>query len=104
MKFTVQASEEEFRIIGPDGEEGCAVEFGDVAVLQIGSAIYYAEVEDLASVEDARVMRVQSVQPMPTEVETGYEFEDEDDEDDEIATGPVLVEARIPATATRPKW
>jgi hypothetical protein len=87
MPFTIQMSEEEFRILGPEGEEGCAVEYGEVATLAIGPAIYYAEAQ--SADEKPNVMRVATCKPMPTMVEE-VEFEEEEED---AAAGPVLVEA-----------
>jgi hypothetical protein len=85
--FVVQMDEEEYRIVGPDGEEGDAVEYGDIAVLAIGSGIYYCHLED-PDAEAADVMRVDSISKMPTEVEE-VEFQDADGP--VVDAGPVLV-------------
>jgi hypothetical protein len=82
-------SEEEFRILGPEGEEGCAVEYGEVATLRIDAAIYYCLIDEPDTTDGISVLCVQSVRPMPTEIE---EVEFEEAEEDEAA-GPVLVEA-----------
>jgi hypothetical protein len=85
--FTVQMSEEEFRILGPEGEEGCAVEYGEIATLAIGPAVYYCQVDDPEATDGIAVLCVQSVRPMPTETEE-VEFEEADE-----AAGPALVQA-----------
>ena len=90
MSFTVQMAEEEFQILGPDGEEGCIVDYGEVATLQIGQAVYYCLCADAE--ETPVVMRVQSYRPMPTETED-VKFEDTDED----AEGPVLVQAEADA-------
>lgn len=82
--FTVQFAEEEFNIVGPDGEESEAVQYGDIATLKIGAALYYCEVKDPEN-ETPRVLRVDQVTAMPTEMEE-VEFTDEDE-----SGGPVLV-------------
>lgn len=85
--FTVQMDEDEYRIMGPDGEEGDAVDYGEPAVLMIGSAIYYCLIDD-PDTEAADVMRIDSVSKMPTEVEE-VEFQDADGP--VVDAGPVLV-------------
>lgn len=82
--FTVQFDEQEYNIMGPDGEEGEAVHYGDIATLVIGAAIYYCHVQD-PNDEKPRVMRIDSVTVMPTTMEE-VEFQDAPE-----AAGPVLV-------------
>ena len=100
--FTIQTGVEKFRIVGPEGEDSDqvsdAVEYGEVAVLKIDEAIYYACIED-ADAEDAAVMQVNSVKKQATEIEevifdgeeaeeeTEVDEEDDDEEDDEDEEG-----------------
>jgi hypothetical protein len=39
-KFTVEMGDEHYRIIGPEGEEGSMVVYGDTSFLAIEEAIY----------------------------------------------------------------
>lgn len=67
-QFTVQMGEEDYRILGPEGEEGAMVPYGTLATLQVEDAVYYSLVED-ADEEMPVVYRVDSVSPMPTKLE-----------------------------------
>jgi hypothetical protein len=87
--FTVQMDEEEYRIVGPDGEEGDAVAYGELATLVIDEAIYYCSIEDPNS-ETPVVYRVDNVSRMQTETEE-VTFEDAA-EVETSGGGPVLVE------------
>lgn len=88
--FTVQLDVEEYRIVGPGGddEEGDAVEYGELATLKIGEAIYYCLLED-PNADTPVVYRVDRVSAMPT-INEEVVFEDVDDEP---AGGPMLVTA-----------
>ena len=90
--FRVQADEEDYRLVGPGGEEGALVEYGQPAALAIGSAIYYALMEDPDQTE-ATVFRVDQVTPMSAEVQE-VEFQyPEDEEEGEEEEDPVVVAA-----------
>ena len=45
-QFTVQMDEQDYRICGPEGEEGPMVPYGMMATLQIDQAIFYCLIED----------------------------------------------------------
>lgn len=69
-KYLVQLDEEEYRIVGPSGEEGPVVEYGDTAVLVVAGAVYYCHIEDGdMPEEDIKVLRVDNVTEMATAVE-----------------------------------
>jgi hypothetical protein len=80
--FKVEMDEENYRLVGPDGEEGPIVPYGQMATLTIESAVYYANVED--GNEDApKVYVVTAVKIVPAEVEdVQFEVTEEDDSDD----------------------
>lgn len=67
--FTVQMDEQDYRIIGPSGEEGVMVPYGDVAVLKLkDGGIFYCDIED-ADEESPAVVQVVKGTKMPTEAE-----------------------------------
>jgi hypothetical protein len=72
--FTVQMDEEEYRVVGPLGEEGACVPYGQVAALAIEAegdspwAFYYAYVVD-PDEENPEVFSVDAVTPMRTKME-----------------------------------
>ena len=95
--YTIQLDETEYRIVGPAGEEGPIVPYGDTATLCVdGGATYYCHITeeqavDIASVvPEPRVLRVDNVSEMPTELlevefpddELDDDLEDEDDEEE----------------------
>lgn len=82
--FTVQVSEDDFRIVGPDGEEGLTTEYGEIATLAIDGAVYYCQREDAE--DKSPVVCVKTVSTMPTVTED-VEFTEEEE-----TPGPVLVE------------
>ena len=45
-QFTVHMDEQDYRICGPEGEEGPMVPYGMMATLQIDQAIFYCLIED----------------------------------------------------------
>jgi hypothetical protein len=95
--FKLQMDEEDYRILGPNNEEGPIVPYGDTATLLTPDHMYYCHVDD-PTVPNPIVVMVASVQEMPTELEE-VEFEeageaidavddgDEDDEDDDYSDG-----------------
>ena len=46
LAFIVQMDEEEYRLVGPGGEEGATVPYGQPASLVIDEAIYYTLVSE----------------------------------------------------------
>jgi len=103
--FSVQMDEDGYRIVGPEEEEGDVVDYGDLATLTIGEAIYYCMIEDPNSGEKPRVRRVDSVSIMPTQAED-VEFtepsegpivmpseEEDEEEEEEEASGDQPIEA-----------
>ncbi len=87
MPFIVQMDEEEFRIVGPDGETGEAVSYDAVATLVIDDEVYICRVED-ADAQDVKVECVTQTRAMiSTLEEVSFADDDEeageDDEDDE---------------------
>ena len=90
MTFTVQTSEDQYRIVASTGEESSTVAYADEpAVLALGGDIYYCLIVD-PDEEAPTVFKVDSVSPCHSTVED-VEFSDDDDDDDE-PVGPVLVE------------
>lgn len=81
-KFTVQMDEEEFRIVGPGGEIGEAVDYDSVATLVIGEDVYICRVEDPDALEQ-RVERVDQSSLMPTVIEEVLFADDADDNDED---------------------
>lgn len=74
-KFKVQMGEEDYRIVGPDGEEGVMVPYGTLATLHEPPdakgqppAMYGCLIEDPDD-ENPIVWRTDSVSKMPCEVE-----------------------------------
>lgn len=66
--FTVQMCENEYRIVGPDGEEGDPAPYTQMATLTIGAAIYYCLVNEPDNEgEDVDVFRVDRVTKMASE-------------------------------------
>lgn len=85
MPFTVQMDEDEFRIVGPDGEEGESVSYDSVATLVIEDEVYICRVED-ADAEHVKVECVTQTRAMPStmeEVKFSDDGEDEDGEDED---------------------
>lgn len=116
QQFKVECGSEHYRIIGPNGEEGPTVEWGDVASIKIGAEIYYCDGNhdaDQQMVE--RVVRSEAQDGKGGRADTSYDEvlfdgeteeeeetpaigddeedeEDEDDEEEEEETvGPQLV-------------
>jgi hypothetical protein len=89
--MTVEMDLEEYRISSADGQLGQETPYGDVAVLRVGAAIYYAVVDDPDATE-ATVYRVDAVSTVECKVED-VSFEtmvDEGEEGEdvvEVATG-----------------
>jgi len=74
-KFTVQMGEEDYRIVGPDGDEGIMVPYGTVATLceepdSAGNppALYFCLITDPDD-ENPKVWCVDSVSKVPSEAE-----------------------------------
>jgi len=67
-KFTVQMGEEDYRLVGPEGEEGVMVPYGNVATLVIEDAIYYSLVDD-PDADKPEVFQVIEVKRMNCEAE-----------------------------------
>jgi hypothetical protein len=88
----IEMDETEYRIVGDDGEEGPETEYGEVAVLRVGEAVYYAVIED-PNEGTPVVYRVDAVSEVPTTVEdvvfegaddaVAGDDEDEDEDEDE---------------------
>ncbi len=87
----IEMDEMEYRVVGDGGEEGPETEYGEVAVLRVGSAVYYAVIDDPNETPLPVVVRVDTVTEMPTEHEDvdfyGGEPEVEEGEPEE---GPVV--------------
>jgi hypothetical protein len=66
--FTVQMGEEDYRIVGPEEEEGPMVPYGQTATLMIEEAVYYCHVEE-PDESTPVVFRVDRVSKMPTETD-----------------------------------
>jgi hypothetical protein len=89
--FTVQTSEEQYRIVASTGEESSTVGYADEpACLEISGEIYYCHMTDPDD-EQPVVYRVASVDPCPSVVEDVV-FDEDEEEEDEEPVGPVLVE------------
>ena len=86
MSFSVQQSKDEYRIVGPEGETGSAAEYGDLAILKIDGAIYYADLED--EEEDPKIFCVKSIKV----IEAKAEFVDFEPDEGQEEGGPVLVQ------------
>ena len=41
-KFTVQMDEDQYRLVGPGGEEGSIVPYDFLSVVMVGEDLYYA--------------------------------------------------------------
>lgn len=76
--FTVQMDEDQFRICGPDGEEGELVSYDGVAFLAIGDEVYFCRVDN-PDAETQRVECVTQTKAMPTAIEDS-EFQEEEEE------------------------
>lgn len=100
-RFIVQMAEDEYRIVGPGGEEGSCAAYGQAAALAIGAngdtAFYYALVEEPNEVKEGdtvEVYRVDSATAFTAgtdEVEfadngSGIALVDEEDDEDEDET------------------
>lgn len=46
MRFTIEVSDEDYRILGPDGSEGPMVPLGSIATLKIDDDIYYCDLDE----------------------------------------------------------
>lgn len=98
--FKVEMDEENYRLVGPDGEEGPIVPYGQMATLTIDEAIYYANVDD-GNEDSPKVYAVTAVKVVAAEVEDvefkvieegveeGDEEESEEEEEEEEA-GPAV--------------
>lgn len=104
MPFTVEAGIENYRLVGPSGEEGETVPYEGIAAIKIGSHIYYCDASDDPDSEDYKVYRVTECQEVDAILDDGVVFdgetvpegedepgdeEDEDEEEEEV--GPELV-------------
>ena len=90
--FTVQMSEEQYRIVASTGEESSTVDYADEpACLEIDGDIYYCHITEPNDDTQAVVYQVASVQVCPSECED-VEFGDDDEAE---AAGPVLVDPEI---------
>jgi hypothetical protein len=74
-KFKVQMGEEDYRLVGPDGEEGVMVPYGSLASIHeppdgpgLPPVVFCCFVDDPDD-ESPKVFRVDSVSVMPCEVE-----------------------------------
>lgn len=65
--FSVQMDEEDYRLVGPGGEEGPMVPYGNMATLVIEDEIYYCQVDDRD--DEPEVFRVESVNPVDAKTE-----------------------------------
>ena len=74
--FTVQMDEEEFRIVGPDGEAGEAVSYDECATLTIDEDVYICRVDD-PDAETQSVEQVTQTRLMTTAIEE-VDFTDDD--------------------------
>lgn len=93
MGFQIQCDEEQYRIVGPEGEEGELVEFGEPASLVIesgpnaGSYTAYCPDADQEEWEppEGQLFKGEQIPVEITEVE--FEYQEEDDEDGEDDAG-----------------
>jgi len=74
--------EEEFRIVGPDGEEGEAVDYDETATLTIGDDVYICRVED-PNAPSQSVEQVTQTRLMTTAIEEVAFADDSDDGGDD---------------------
>jgi hypothetical protein len=86
LAFVVQLDEEEYRIVGPGGEEGATVPYGQPASLVIDEAIYYTLVTEPDEEDHPIVFHVDSASECLSTMEE-VQFAD-----DEPAEGIALVE------------
>jgi hypothetical protein len=83
VPFRIEFGVETYRILGPGGEEGCRVEYGEVATCKIGESVYIACADDPNDEDALAKIEVQYVsQTMAEETDTEFiAFDDEPDED-----------------------
>jgi hypothetical protein len=92
LAFVVQMDEEEYRLVGPGGEEGATVPYGQPASLSIDEAIYYTLVTEPDEEDHPTVFHVDSASECLSTMEE-VQFADEgseaialvEDEDEEQA-------------------
>jgi hypothetical protein len=116
MPFRIETDEEEYRLVGPNGETGVEIEYGCHATVDVDGALYYtnlgvlnpdAEVGDVYRVDPAgppvlvESATAENVRFSADEDEEEDEREDEEEEEDEES--PVLLpdedeEIEIPLT------
>ena len=87
LAFIVQMDEEEYRLVGPGGEEGATVPYGQPASLVIDEAIYYTLVSEPDEEDHPEVFHVDKASLCLSTMEE-VQFA----EDDEPTGGPTLVE------------
>jgi hypothetical protein len=86
--FRVETGTTKYRICSLDGHEGPIAEYGDLATLVIGTAIYYCLIQE-PDEEQPAVLRVDQAAEMTTEYEDVTFEGDEDEEDDAPLVGDV---------------
>ena len=68
MRITVQQDEEDYRLVGPMGDEGAMVPYGQIATLEIDGEIFYAQLE-AEDEGEPEVFRIDAVDPCDVKVE-----------------------------------
>ncbi len=81
MPFKVEQGEKSYRIIGPQGQEGCNVPWEEIATLKIGKELYYCQGD--CDSDDNKVECVVTSKYEDTDCEDViFDGEDGDDPDD----------------------
>jgi hypothetical protein len=91
MPFKIESGYSLYRIVGPDGEEGDAVEYGTPAFLEIGHYLFMCFIDD-PNEPGEHEAQIYELTPIVAEIEDvefeGDEPEEEEDEDeDDEGTG-----------------
>ena len=76
MQVKIQVGSEEFRLLGPNGEESSLATHGEMVLLEAADGLYGA-------IWDGESARAYRLEPVACTVEDDVEFDIEDDADDD---------------------
>jgi Ran GTPase-activating protein (RanGAP) involved in mRNA processing and transport len=105
MPFLIESGYSLYRVVGPDGEEGDAVEYGTPAFLEIGHHLFMTYIDDPNEIgeHEGQLYELTAIVSGTEDVEfegdePDEEDEDEDEDEDGEETGAAAEDGDLPAS------